>query len=232
MTDVIGESFGRLSVISETQSLRDSNNKKIRVVVARCVCGNVKEYRLKNLRAGNTKSCGCLDAQRLRERNEKASEPQKWTIDGDAAWIELRGQKVLVDASDAPIVGCFRWYMDDNGYVDSMQCDPMHRLLFGLTKGDRREVDHKNHVTWDNRRLNIRIVTSSQNKMNCRAQVHGTSRFKGVGWDKDRKKWRAQIQSTFIGRFDSEEAAAVAYDAAARKRFGEFAYLNFGAQHA
>lgn len=232
MAEVIGESFGRLSVISESQGLRDSRNKKIRIVVAKCECGIVKEYRLKNLRTGNTKSCGCLDAQRLRERNEKSAEPQKWTIDGDTAWIELREQRILVDASDVPIVGRFRWYMDNTGYVDSMQCDPMHRLLLGLRKGDPREVDHRNHVTWDNRRLNIRLATSSQNKMNRRAEVRGTSRFKGVDWDRNRKKWRAQIQSTFIGRFDSEEAAAVAYDAVARERFGEFAYLNFGTQHA
>ena len=46
----------------------------------------------------------------------------------------------------------------------------------------------------------------------------GTSKFKGVCWDKTNKKWRADIRiygkQTHLGRFDSEEAAACKYDEA------------------
>jgi hypothetical protein len=57
------------------------------------------------------------------------------------------------------------------------------------------------------------------------------SRFKGVSLDRNTGKWRATIRVNgklhWLGSFKEEEAAARAYDEAARKHFGEVAYLNF-----
>jgi len=58
-----------------------------------------------------------------------------------------------------------------------------------------------------------------------------SSAFKGVSWDRVNRRWLVVIscnrKQRHVGRFDSEEAAARAYDAAAAELFGEFAYLNF-----
>lgn len=57
-----------------------------------------------------------------------------------------------------------------------------------------------------------------------------TSPYKGVSWCSNVGKWRVQIArpgSIHVGLFDSEREAALAYDAEARKVFGEFAYTNF-----
>jgi len=58
-----------------------------------------------------------------------------------------------------------------------------------------------------------------------------TSKYKGVSWDEPRGKWKAQIQcegrNRYIGRYDEEEDAALAYDQEARRQFGEHASLNF-----
>ena len=101
---------------------------------------------------------------------------------------------------------------------------PMHQLVTG-----QRGVDHRNRNGLDNRRLNLRPATSSQNNANVR--VIGVSRFHGVSWHKSSRKWQAQItcnyQHTHVGLFTSEEEAARAYDAVARKLHGEFANLNF-----
>jgi len=40
-------------------------------------------------------------------------------------------------------------------------------------------------------------------------------------------RWVVQANRKYLGRFTDEKAAALAYDAAAREYFGEFAVLNF-----
>jgi hypothetical protein len=93
------------------------------------------------------------------------------------------------------------------------------------------QVDHINHDTLDNRRANLREATTSQNKMNERRRKDNTSGFKGVAWHKGRRKWCAHIGKDrvkyYLGYFLVVEDAARAYDAEARKRFGEFACVNF-----
>lgn len=56
-----------------------------------------------------------------------------------------------------------------------------------------------------------------------------SSQYKGVY--KKRSRWAARIavngETTWLGTFKTEEEAARAYDAAAKRLHGEFARLNF-----
>jgi hypothetical protein len=94
------------------------------------------------------------------------------------------------------------------------------------------EVDHINGDGLDNRRENIRLASPTQNQQNKRKQsAPASSRYKGVTFKTARGRWEASIRvdgkNTFLGRFHDEEAAAHAYDAAARIHHGRFASLNF-----
>lgn len=106
----------------------------------------------------------------------------------------------------------------------------MHRLILGLQPGDGVECDHVNGNGLDNRRRNLRTATRSQQRTNSMKGPNRTSRFKGVCWASRRDKWQAQIclnhHNTFLGRFDCEEDAAIAYNAAAKQMFGTFAKTN------
>lgn len=113
----------------------------------------------------------------------------------------------------------------------------MHRAVWERANGQSvpadLQVDHLEHGAFgclDNRRSNLRLANQVQQNGNRRTSPGKSSRYKGVSWDVARRKWFSKITVDYrtvnLGRFDSERAAAHAYDIAARERFGEFARLN------
>ena len=104
-----------------------------------------------------------------------------------------------------------------------------HRLawLYMHANWPSDEIDHINMVKNDNRLCNLREATSSENKWNTRKPCTNTSGFKGVTWNKKRKKWWAKIRifgkETYLGQFDNPSDAAATYILAAETHFHQFA---------
>ena len=101
----------------------------------------------------------------------------------------------------------------------------IHRMLI-----DSDIVDHKNRNGLDNRRVNIRPCTSSQNGMNRNVRSDSVSGFRGVSKRCDGKKWRASIGHNG-GQFHLGSFATFAEAVEARVRkeielFGEFANVG------
>jgi len=105
----------------------------------------------------------------------------------------------------------------------------MHRAI--MNPPDGTVVDHINRNSLNNRRCNLRICTQKENLRNGRPSRRSTSRFKGVYFDKQTRKWIAKIgyngKTIHLGSFEDEVEAAKAYDRKAYELFGDFAYLNF-----
>jgi 5-methylcytosine-specific restriction endonuclease McrA len=108
----------------------------------------------------------------------------------------------------------------------------MHRLIMG--EPPEMQVDHADGNGLNNTRANLRIATRSQNQANKPTGSTNTSGYKGISLARDTGKWCAQIthhrKRIYLGLFADKESAARAYDRAAIRIFGEFAYVNFPAE--
>jgi len=145
-------------------------------------------------------------------------------------------QFTIVDDADFKWLNQWKWHYQSKGYAArSVQKNGktrlilMHRAILGVPAG--MYSDHINGDRLDNRRMNLRICTNSQNSMNRRKRSGCSSIYKGVYWEKAINKWRARIKlhgkRKDIGYFDDEQEAARAYDQAALELFGKFAQLNY-----
>jgi len=147
-----------------------------------------------------------------------------------------QGKVSLVDDDDYERLARYPWCYKGSGYAvrRGPVTDGKQSLLYMhkeiLNIGPEKEVDHINHDRLDNRRANLRVCDHKQNARNMKRRERKTSQFIGVYWERARRKWHAQVKlnyrARFIGRFDSEEEAARAYDQAAVMLHGEFASTN------
>lgn len=103
-----------------------------------------------------------------------------------------------------------------------------HRLAVLYMTGEFPEVtDHINGVTTDNRWVNLRTCTTSENMCNTRARFNSTG-YRGVY--RDKLKWAARIykdgqQFSAFG-FTTPEAASAWYRRKAEELHGEFSGLR------
>lgn len=149
-----------------------------------------------------------------------------------------RGYSTLVDNEDFDL-SYYKWHFHDSGkgYAASSfekkenhSKTFLHRVVFERMSSasipSGMEIDHINGNSLDNRRSNLRMVTSSQNKFNKPKKSNNTSGYKGVSWHKSSQKWRAEItvsgKRNFVGLFNFPEDAARARDIRAKELIGEF----------
>lgn len=103
-----------------------------------------------------------------------------------------------------------------------------HRAAFALMTGSWPvdEVDHINGCKDDNRWVNLRAATKSQNMANTALRSDNTSGRKGVTRCARRGKWVARLKyqgtNLYLGAYDTADEAARAYNIKARELYGEF----------
>jgi hypothetical protein len=143
-----------------------------------------------------------------------------------------QGQFAIVDDEDFEALTQYKWHaMKDCKTYYAARSERgarirMHRQIMNAPVG--LEVDHINHEGLDNRRINLRLCSVSQNRMNEGRKREGvSSRYKGVCWAKATQKWQTSIgfqgKVQYLGQFDTEEEAHAVYLTAAKRLFGEFA---------
>lgn len=150
--------------------------------------------------------------------------------------LYITGGVVLVDDEDYMKLSQFKWHMQGNYAVHSKSSQEhvtLHRLIMAdeLSIAPKNtQIDHADGDKLNNQRHNLRICTPSQNVRNCRnTRIKKHSKFRGVSMNHGKYcvYIHTDIKHKFIGRYDSEYTAAIAYDVAAKEYHGEFATLNF-----
>ncbi len=162
-----------------------------------------------------------------------------WPIkDGSYVVPLTMGCIALIDAVDYRRVSAFAWHAKkrpDGRFAAACNSTTkrgqetilMHRFLLKLRTKGMPFVDHVNGDSLDNRRINIRIATPSQN---CQNRLpNRNKRFKGVRRTAN-GKWQARISNLgithYLGVFDRQRDALSAYDERAKALYGAFARPN------
>lgn len=132
---------------------------------------------------------------------------------GVFTWAEDRGRWGRIKA------GTVAGHKKANGYV-VINIDKKllyaHRLVFEMEGGipEGMEVDHINGDPSDNRRVNLRLCDSSENKFNTKRPKSNTTGVKNVHLDKGTGKYRVRIRCKglhkHIGLYDTLEEASKA----------------------
>jgi hypothetical protein len=107
-----------------------------------------------------------------------------------------------------------------------------HRLVYLNFIGDIEDGKDIHHIDGDrtnNRVENLKMVTRREN-LRSKMEIRGRSKYRGVCFDKQTGKWRAKIRNNYttisIGRFETEEIAAHAYNKKALEYGYDLTALN------
>lgn len=224
--NLVGRLFGHLRVISEATRA----NPRVQRWHCQCACGELRVVAGNNLVSGNSKSCGCGHGIAI---SDPVTEEQLRKL---LRYDPKTGLFTWLVANRNCVVGAVAGhYNPANGYVRvSLKKRSYYAQVlawFYMTGyWPACEVDHKDLNKRNNIWANLREATRAQNNQNASKRAHNRSGYKGVVTKNGVSLATITVarKTIHLGTFSSLESAARAYDAAAKKHFGEFARLNFG----
>ena len=227
--DITGQKFGRLTVdgFAYTKNNRAYWN-------CTCDCGTHCVKMGKYLRNGDTKSCGCLNIDRVREMGISNVRRNKYEILEDKKTVRVyfnnTNNSFLCDIDDwVPLIDKYTWFESEAGYARTSiiyggkrRFVFFHSYILGMPQDEGRLCDHINRNKLDNRRINLRIVTKLENNINQKRYKNNKSGHTGVY--KNNNKWYAVInhngEAIRCGCYDSYDDAVVAREKAEIEVFG------------
>lgn len=238
--DLTGKKFGRWTVLGKSDK-RTKNGGIMWDCICDCGSNKIHTVSTANLNNGSSTSCGCKQREGASKSGKNRKKYNNYDLSNNyGIGYTSKGEKFYFDLEDYNKIKDYCWYLS-NEYVSANTYGNdkthskilMHRLIMGCIDDYDVVVDHINHITYDNRKINLRIVTQSQNAKNCKLSKNNTSGVTGVYFDNHSGKWVAEIKVNYkkhsLGHFVEFEDAVKARKDAEKKFFGEFSY-DYGAK--
>lgn len=153
------------------------------------------------------------------EHNKKTNEI---IFENDYAYILIIKDdvtyKVLFDIEDLEKIKKYKWHLHlrksdmrfdvcANTYGKHSERKYITMTRYLMNCPSNMAIDHINKNTLDNRKANLRIVTTYENNLNKSTNTSGCI---GVTWDKERQKWLAFFKGKYLGRYINFEDAVYA----------------------
>lgn len=234
--DLTNKKFGRLTVIERSDDIEREGYKPVPTWRCICDCGNEVIVRGNQLKTGKTKSCGCLNRDKIIERNIAGRKLNEYIeYDNFYLGIATNGDKFKIDKEDFEKVKKYTWQVNKKGYIYTQYKSKkifLHRIVMGV-HGEywvNKRVDHINHDVTDNRKSNLRIVTSSQNTMNAKVRSDSGTQIKGVYKRKNCDRYEVNIykdgKSYYLGLYKTLDEAIEVRRKAEEELFGEYRYKS------
>lgn len=176
----------------------------------RCDCGKEGYVQRANLIKGQSKSCGCLQAELARQRRLKHNEYVVDTINKIVIGKATNtGNEFIVDLEDFAKIKDLSWYESSVGYMHHKgqgKVLQLHRIITNAPEG--MVVDHINHNKLDNRKSNLRICTQAENCQNRKEEPKGISKIN----QNNNIYYVVQIRGKYRGCFKDYEQAKTVRD--------------------
>lgn len=132
-------------------------------------------------------------------------------VEGDIARIILRDKyqnivcETIIDTEDVDKIKNYKWYLGSGDYCVTKGINPKTGIdISNVIFNDyENKYDHISHDRLDNRKINLRPITSHQNAMNMGKKNTNTSGVIGVSKQLQKREWTGRWCSTLMYNYNS-----------------------------